>query len=143
MRRACSRTTSAGVTFDILANDTDPESDPLAVASFDDSTIANGGLTDNGGGSFTYVPATHFAGTDAFSYTVSDGAGNTATGTITITVTAVPDPPAAADDAYRHAAGHSARRRPRPGVLANDADAVGGTLVVEHDAGRRPGERGL
>ena len=64
----------AGVTFDVLANDTDPESDPLAVASYDDSTIANGGLTDNGGGSFTYVPATHFAGTDTFSYTVSDGA---------------------------------------------------------------------
>ena len=34
---------SAGVTFDILANDTDPESDPLAVASFDDSRSQTAG----------------------------------------------------------------------------------------------------
>jgi putative nucleotidyltransferase with HDIG domain len=121
---------SAGVTFNVLANDTDPEGDPLAVASFDDSTIANGGLTDNGNGSFTYVPAPHFSGTDAFSYTVGDGAGNTATAVVTITVTAVPDPPAAADDAFATPQ-DTALVQPPPGLLANDADSAAGTLTVD------------
>ena len=85
----------AGVTFDVLANDTDPESDPLTVASYDESTIANGSLTDNGGGGSTYIPAAHFSGTDTFSYTGSDVAGNTATAVVTVTVAAVPDPPPA------------------------------------------------
>ena len=120
----------AGVTFDVLANDTDPESDPLTVASYDESTIANGSLTDNGGGSFTYVPATHFSGTDTFSYTVSDVAGNTATAVVTITVTAVPDPPAAADDAYVTPQGVPLVQ-PAPGLLQNDADSGGGALVVD------------
>ena len=119
----------AGVTFDVLANDSDPESDPLTVASYDDSTIANGGLTHNAGGSFTYVPAAHFAGTDTFSYTVSDGNGNTATAVVTITVTAVPDPPAAADDAYVTPQA-TALVVGVPGVLGNDSDSSGGVLTV-------------
>ena len=73
IRRAVLENDVAGVTFDVLANDTDPESDPLAVASFDASTIALGGLTYNGAGSLTYVPAAHVSGTDTYSYTVSDG----------------------------------------------------------------------
>jgi putative nucleotidyltransferase with HDIG domain len=122
---------AAGVTFNVLANDTDPEGDPLGVASYDDSTIANGSVTANGGGSFTYVPAAHFAGTDSFSYTVSDGNGGASTALVTITVTPVPDPPATADDAYL-----TARNTPltqaAPGVLANDSDAIsGGTLTVD------------
>ena len=121
---------AGGVTFNVLANDTDPESDPLSVSSYDDSTIANGGLTDNGGGSFTYVPAAHFAGTDTFSYTASDGNGGTATGVVTITVTAVPDPPAAADDAFVTTQG-VALVQGAPGVLANDSDSGGGALVVD------------
>ena len=121
---------AAGVTFNVLANDTDPENDPLSVASYDDSTIANGGLTDNGGGSFTYVPAAHFSGTDTFSYVISDGNGNTATAVATITVTAVPDPPAAADDSYLTPQGVPLVQI-APGVLANDSDAGGGALVVD------------
>ena len=47
----------AGVTFNVLSNDTDVDSgDSLSVATFDASTIVGGTLTDNGGGSFTYVP---------------------------------------------------------------------------------------
>ncbi len=121
---------AGGVTFDVLANDTDPEADVLAVNSYDDSTIANGSLTANGGGSFTYVPAAHFAGTDSFSYTASDGNGGTSTATVTITVTAVPDPPATADDAYVTPQ-DVALVQAAPGVLANDSDAGGGALVVD------------
>jgi putative nucleotidyltransferase with HDIG domain len=120
----------AGVTFNVLANDTDPETDALSLASYDDSPLGNGALTDNGGGSFTYVPATHFAGTDTFSYTLDDGNGGTSTAVVTITVTAVPDPPAVADDAYVVAQSTSLVE-PAPGVLANDGDSGGGVLLVD------------
>ena len=41
----------------------------------------------------TYTPDTDFNGTDAFDYTVADGDGETATGTVTIQVSAVNDAP--------------------------------------------------
>jgi hypothetical protein len=121
---------SAGVTFDVLSNDIDPENDPLAIASYDDSTLANGSVTPNGGGSFTYTPAAHFAGTDSFTYTVSDGYGGTSTALVTITVSPVPDPPATADDAYLTPQ-DTTLTQPAPGVLANDSDSSGGSLTVD------------
>jgi putative nucleotidyltransferase with HDIG domain len=121
---------TSGVTFNVLTNDTDPEADALSLDSYDDAALGNGGLTDNGGGSFTYVPATHFSGTDTFSYTVADGNGGTATAVVTITVTPGPDPPAAADDAYVMAQSTTLIQG-APGVLANDADSGGGALVVD------------
>jgi hypothetical protein len=119
-----------GVTFDVLANDTDPETDTLVLESHDDSDLGNGSLTANGGGSFTYVPAVHFAGSDTFAYTVSDGNGNTDTASVTITVTAVPDPPALAADAYVLAQGTTLVEA-APGVLANDGDSGGGALLID------------
>ena len=132
----------AGVTFNVLVNDTDPESDALSIASHDDTGIANGGLTDNGGGNFTYVPAPHFSGTDTFTYTVSDGNGNTATAVVTITITAVPDPPAAASDAYVTPQG-TALVQAAPGVLANDADSGAGALTATPVAGPANGSLSL
>jgi putative nucleotidyltransferase with HDIG domain len=120
----------AGVIFNVLSNDTDPEGDPLSIASYDDSTLANGSVTANGGGSFTYTPAAHFAGTDSFTYTVSDGNGGTSTALVTITVTPVPDPPATADDAYLTPQ-DTTLTQTAPGVLANDSDSGGGPLTVD------------
>jgi len=122
---------AAGVTFDVLANDTDVDTgDVLSVASFDASTIANGTLTANGGGSFTYVPDSGYVGTETFGYVVSDGNGGTATGTVTISVTPVQHAPVAGGDAYT-----TAQDTPlsvaTPGVLANDGDQDGNTLAVE------------
>jgi hypothetical protein len=120
----------AGVTFNVLANDTDVDTgDVLSVASFDSSTIANGTLTSNGGGSFTYVPDSGYVGTETFGYIVSDGNGGTANGTVTITVTAVQHPPIAGNDAFT-----TVQDTPlavtAPGVLANDGDQDGNTLTV-------------
>jgi hypothetical protein len=39
-------------------------------------------------GSFTYVPATGFFGTDSFQYTVQDASGQTASGSVTVSVAA-------------------------------------------------------
>ncbi len=66
----------AGVTFNVLSNDADVDvGDTLAVSSHNGSAIASGTLTDNGGGSFTYVPDSDFVGSETFSYTVTDGNG--------------------------------------------------------------------
>lgn len=82
-------TTTAGlaVVISVLANDTDPDGDLLTVTAVGP---AAGGTAVNGGGSLTYTPNAGFAGTDTFPYTVSDGRGGTATGSVSVTVTAVP-----------------------------------------------------
>lgn len=56
---------------------------------------SHGTLTLNPVGSFTYRPATDFAGTDTFTYTVIAGTPTSAPATVTITVNPVNDPPVA------------------------------------------------
>lgn len=77
---------SSSVSFNVLANDSDPDGDALTVTS--NTLPPNGSLTNNGGGNFTYSPANGFKGTDSFSYTISDGHGHTASANVTIDVTA-------------------------------------------------------
>ena len=72
-------------TIDVLANDADPDSDALQVASV---TQPANGVVVNNEGSVTYTPNGGFIGDDSFSYTVSDGNGGTDTGVVTITVSA-------------------------------------------------------
>lgn len=71
-------------TFDLLANDGDPDGDPLTIT--DISTPANGSVTDNGDGTVDYTPDPGFTGPDSFSYTVSDGRGGTDMATVSVTV---------------------------------------------------------
>ena len=68
----------------LLANDTDPDGDPLTVISVTAST--NGGMVALGGGKVTYMPVPAFVGTDRFSYTISDGRGGTATADVEVLV---------------------------------------------------------
>ena len=83
----------------ILANDTDPEGDPLIVAGIV-SQPSHGSVNFNPDGSFTYIPNNNYVGTDSFTYQATDGEdySNTATvnltihGTTTTTLTAAPDP---------------------------------------------------
>jgi subtilisin-like proprotein convertase family protein len=72
------------VTIDVLANDTDPENDPLGVTSV--GTASNGAVIDHGDGTVTYTPNTGYTGPDSFSYTISDGNGGEDTATVTVTV---------------------------------------------------------
>ena len=48
------------------------------------SAPANGQVTMNADGSFTYTPAAGFSGTDSFVYQIEDQDGNTATATVTL-----------------------------------------------------------
>lgn len=68
----------------LLTNDTDAEG-PLSITAFDAVTSGGGTIVDNGDGTYTYTPATGYAGADSFTYTVSDGVV-TDTATITLLV---------------------------------------------------------
>lgn len=73
------------VIIPVLANDTDPESDPLEVTGATDP--ANGSVTINADGTITYTPDTGFTGTDTFDYTITDPTGSTEPSTATVVVT--------------------------------------------------------
>ncbi len=111
----------------VLANDTDPESDPLTVTG--NTQPGHGTVTVNSNGSFTYTPAAGYNGTDTFTYTISDGYGGTDTATVTITVASVNDPPVATDDAYSTNE-DTELTVAAPGVLGNDSDSDGDALTV-------------
>ena len=78
----------------LLANDTDVDGGPLVVSAVN-ATSAHGGTLTLQSGVITYKPSANFNGADQFSYTVSDGRGGTATGTLSFNVAAVNDAPVA------------------------------------------------
>jgi hypothetical protein len=79
-------------TIAVLANDSDPDGDPLRITAL--TQPASGVAVDNGDGTVSYSPNGGFAGGDGFGYTVSDGHGGTATATVSLTVsTATAAPP--------------------------------------------------
>ena len=78
---------------DVIANDTDVESDTLNLNC--SQQHGTGTVAVNADGlSVDYTPAADFNGTETITYTVSDGT-DTSTGTFTVTVTAVNDAPVA------------------------------------------------
>lgn len=80
----------AAVSIAVLANDRDPDGDPLTVVS---ASAVNGTVVINAGGTITYTPNSNFNGTDTITYTISDGQGGTSTAMVTVTVNAVNDAP--------------------------------------------------
>ncbi|GAA4266088.1 Ig-like domain-containing protein [Frondihabitans peucedani] len=86
-----------------------------------DRTVQHGSLLVRPDGSYTYTPADGFSGTDTFTYTVTDHAGQISTGLVTLTVA-----PTATDDAATVAAGSELTLK-SPGVLGNDS---GSALLV-------------
>jgi large repetitive protein len=111
----------------VLANDTDPDGDPLAVDAYDATSTYGATVTMTPDGAFTYTPAAGFAGTDTFTYTITDGRGGTDTATVTIDVNG---PPVAVDDTY-DAVQDTPLTVDAPGVLANDTDPDGDPLAVD------------
>ncbi|MFC1672340.1 Ig-like domain-containing protein, partial [Planctomycetota bacterium] len=113
------------VTIMVLANDSDPDGDALAVS----------GVTQGSHGSVAvcdpptcveYTPNLNYYGSDSFTYTVSDGKGGTDTATVNVTVTPVNDAPVAVDDS----AITDENTAVTVLVLANDSDVDGDALSV-------------
>lgn len=76
------------VELNVLANDSDPDGDSLTITSVSNSS--NGSMATGVNGTITYVPNLGFAGTDAFSYTISDNKGGTDTARVDVTVQPAP-----------------------------------------------------
>ena len=79
-----------------LANDSDPDGDPLQVVAV--TGASGGGIQINADGTVTYTPDAGFTGVDTLTYTVRDPGGAQDSATITIRVDPVdpvgePDPP--------------------------------------------------
>ncbi|WP_244936671.1 DUF4082 domain-containing protein [Methylobacterium currus] len=83
-------TRNTAVTFGtstLLANDTDPNGDPLTVTSVSGPTNGTVALntTDS---TVTFTPTTGYTGPAGFTYTISDGRGGTASANVALTVSA-------------------------------------------------------
>jgi VCBS repeat-containing protein len=121
----------------VLANDTDPEGQPLTAVL--QSGPGSGSLTLNSNGSFTYTPNADFSGTDSFTYFANDGTANSnLAATVIITVNQVPDPPTAVDDSYSTNE-DTTLNIASPGVLANDNDPDGDSLSAVLESGPTDG----
>ena len=72
------------VTIMVLANDSDPDGDPLILATVGQG--AKGTVTINADGTITYRPHPKSKGSDSFGYTIRDGAGNAASAVVSVLV---------------------------------------------------------
>jgi hypothetical protein len=76
---------NTAVTINVLANDSDPDLDPLVVSAVTQG--AKGTVTINPGGtSVRFLPAAGATGAAFFSYTVSDGRGGQSSTTVTVNI---------------------------------------------------------
>jgi hypothetical protein len=74
------------VVIDVLANDFDPDGDPITVMDIILAEHPKGTVEDNGDGTLTYSPTPGWWGGDSFQYTIIDDCGGTATATVTLDV---------------------------------------------------------
>ncbi|MBB5209069.1 cadherin domain-containing protein [Chiayiivirga flava] len=118
---------SVATAIDVLANDTDVDAGPIAIASV--TQPANGTVVPTGGTGLTYQPAANYCnappGTapDTFTYTLTPGGSST---TVSVLVTCVDDAPVAVADTP-----FVAEDTPTVlGVLVNDTDVDGGPKTV-------------
>ena len=127
-------TEESAITVDVRANDSDVEGSALNVLSVDGfaltdnvaQAVANGTVTRLADGRLVFAPATDFAGTTTFDYTVRDADGATAIATVTINVSNLNDVPVANNDS----ASTNEDTLVDIDVTANDSDADGDLLTV-------------
>ncbi|WP_372490092.1 Ig-like domain-containing protein [Chitinophaga sedimenti] len=106
----------------VLANDTDPDNTTLSASLA--TPPANGAVTLNADGSFTYIPNLNYNGTDQFTYNVCDANNACDVGTVTITIRPVNDAPVAAQDSVS-----TAEDTPVSGQITAAQDVEGNTLT--------------
>lgn len=68
--------------------DTDSDGDALSLAPLTGQATAHGIVDVNADGTFLYTPTSGYSGADSFVYTLLDGHGGTAHGTVNITIAA-------------------------------------------------------
>ncbi|RNC87163.1 MAG: tandem-95 repeat protein [Winogradskyella sp.] len=112
----------------VIANDFDPDGDPITVTANTDP--ANGTVVVNPDGTYTYTPNPGFIGEDTFTYTICDDNTPTpACDTATVTIQVMPDNgniTVANDDAYNTATDTAISGN----VTDNDNDPEGDDFTV-------------
>jgi len=122
---------STGNTVDVLANDADPDGNPLSISAVGSPAH---GTAQISGTHVLYTPTSGYVGSDVFTYTVTNTKGLTASARVLITVNAVvvtpppsnQGPPVARDDT----ATTPYATPVTVNVLANDSDPGGYALTV-------------
>ena len=114
--------------YGVLANDMDDDDDILNAILV--SNVQHGTLVLNADGTFTYSPQTDFYGTDTFTYKANDGVSDSGVATVTITIESVNDSPVAIDDDYEIDEDEILVVINPNGVLSNDMDPEGDSLVA-------------
>jgi hypothetical protein len=111
------------VTIDVLANDSDANDDTLRITS---TTTASHGSVSISDGKVVYTPNAGYEGSDAFSYTISDGEEQSSAN-VTVTVEEKPNTaPIAKDDS----AVANYNESVSIAVLENDSDDDGDALTI-------------
>jgi hypothetical protein len=123
---SASTTKNHSVTVNVLANDTDPDGDTLAVTAV--GTPKHGTAVRNGNNTITYTPATDYVGSDSFTYTASDGQGHSNQALVSISVQDVANQAPVANNDTAETLRSTAVTID---VLANDTDADGDSLTVD------------
>ena len=117
---------STPVSVPVLSNDSDPEGQPLMIASFSQGT-SGGTVSAGGGGALTYTPPSNFTGYDSFTYQVVDPEGASASATAWVLVEFVNDPPVV----YGDFASTPEDTAVTIQLLANDSDPEGQALTLD------------
>ena len=113
------------ITLDVLANDTDPDLNPLTVSAVGPGAFGTVSINENG--TVTYTPDGDAHGTDTFTYTLSDGKGGFSTAIVSVTVNPINDAPVAFDDSVKTTQNQAVTFFP----LSNDGDPdEGDTLAL-------------
>ncbi|HDM8146768.1 TPA: tandem-95 repeat protein [Vibrio harveyi] len=111
---------------DLLTGATDIEGDDLSVEGVN-YTGADGVLTDNGDGTYSFAPNENFNGDVNFTFDVSDGT-DTVTANIDVTVTPENDPPVAGSTSYTVHEDNSITISDEQ-LLANSSDIEGDVAI--------------
>jgi len=119
--------TGQSIDFAVLLNDRDPDGDQLRIASFDEPAIGEVSSTLDGRQLVFRAPVSQARDeTVAFAYTISDGAGGTATAEVIVLVQATPPRPEGAPIAVDDEVGPAQTgEEVRVDVTANDSDPDG------------------
>ena len=108
--------------FDVLANDSDPDGDPLTVTAV--SGAVNGNATLEAGG-IRYTPDPNYFGIETLTYEVSDGTNPPVAGILRVEIFSFFDPPVAVGESlvlFEDAVGQT-------NITLNDSDVDGDPLM--------------
>ena len=112
----------------VLANDHDPNGDPLTAILH--LITPHGSLNLHPDGSFDYTPDSGYSGPDSFTYVANDGSADSNEAIVSITVNAVNHLPVAVDDTYSTDQDVTLNLMVANGVLNNDTDVDGNPLTA-------------